>query len=79
MISNRVAVVRYGAAKRCQGCRQIWNYCLFIDVLQQRVPLIVIFNPAWVPPNNLKDLKGAVKQKKVEKHWLKVLFIGLPH
>ncbi len=30
---------------------------------------IVILNQVRVPTNIFKDLKGAAKQKKVEKHW----------
>jgi hypothetical protein len=50
VIPNQRAAAHWGAVKRCQGCRQIWNCYLFIDVLVQRVPQIVIFNPAEVPP-----------------------------
>jgi hypothetical protein len=38
VIPNRVAAAHYGAAKRCQGCRQIWNDWLLIDVLLHKVP-----------------------------------------
>jgi hypothetical protein len=52
------------------GCRQIWDCCLFIYVLQHTVPQIVIFNPAGVPQNLFKDLKIALNHKK---HCTKVL------
>ncbi len=36
-LSNSVIPNR-GAARRCHGCRQVLNYCLFIDVLLHSVP-----------------------------------------
>jgi hypothetical protein len=35
----------------------------FTDVLLQKVPQIVIFNRAGLPPNLFYGLKGAVNQK----------------
>jgi hypothetical protein len=49
-----------GCQKEVLGCRQIMNYCLFIDVLLNWVQKIVIFYR--VRP------KGCREQKKVEKH-----------
>ncbi len=66
MIPNRGAAVHKDAVKRCQGYRQSWNYCLFVDVLLHRVP-----------PNFSKDLKGAANQKSLRNTALKALIIDM--
>ncbi len=64
VIPNRDAAAHQGVARRCQGCRQIWNYCLFIGVLLYKVP------PSYPFLNNrgaakfFKGLKGAANQKR---------------
>ncbi len=51
VIPNQCTAEHLGATKKCQGCGQIWYYCLCIDVLLHKVRHILIFNPAGVPPN----------------------------
>ncbi len=59
-------VITVITAKRCLGCRQIWNSYLFIDVLLHRAPKFVFFNQLMVPPIFLKDLRGAASQKRLK-------------
>ncbi len=54
------------ATKKYQGCRQISNYCILIDVLLHMMPHIVIYNQLGVPEIFCKDLKGAAKQKRLK-------------
>jgi hypothetical protein len=49
----------------CQGCCQIWNYCLFINVLLHRVPKIVIFYQVRLPPN-FQSPEGCRKLKRLK-------------
>ncbi len=53
-----------GAAKMCQGCRQIRNYCILLMFYKTRCHQIVIFNQLGVP----KRPEGCQELKKVEKH-----------
>ncbi len=55
-------------------CRQILNYCLFMDVLKNRLPKIFIFDQEAVPQNFFMTCR-----KKVAKHWFipKVFFTML--
>ncbi len=55
-----------GAAKRCQGCRQILNYSHFNDILLHKVLQNCHFNHLGVPPNFFIDLRGAVNQKRLK-------------
>ncbi len=61
----RSVIHNQGAAKRCQGAAKA-GITAFIVILQHRVPQIFIFKTSGVPPIIFKDLKGTVKQKKVE-------------
>ncbi len=66
VIPNRGAAAHKGAAKRCQGCRQVLNYCLFIDILLHEVSLNFHFNELGMPPIFFTELKGAVNQKRLK-------------
>ncbi len=62
VVSNRGAAAYQGAAKRCQGCHQIQNYCLLLH----KVPPNYYFKQLGVPPNIFKDLKGAANRKRLK-------------
>ncbi len=81
VIPNCGATAHKGAAKRCQGCRQIWNYCPFIDVLLHRVPKTNLSN--WRVPWTKKGwktlLKGSVSQPVCrDAHSCRQIFLGVP-
>jgi hypothetical protein len=65
VILNQGAAAHYGAAKRCQGCCQIWNYCLFC-VLLHKVPQNYNFQPIRGAAKFFKDLKGAANHKRLK-------------
>jgi hypothetical protein len=55
-----------GAVKRCQGCRQIWSYCLCIEVLLHKVQPNCHFYPIRGAAKVFKGLKGAANQKRLK-------------
>ncbi len=59
MIPNRGAAAHLSAAKSCQGCTQIGNNCLFIDVLLHRLPKIKLSGvlPIFYRPEECREQK----------------------
>jgi hypothetical protein len=65
VIPNQGAAAHEGAAKRCQGCRQILNYCLLLMFNYINYCKIVIINQLGVPPIFFKYLRCAENQKRL--------------